>query len=360
MHRAMIDAMPEPSGPPPRVARRRVLTAAGGLVGTMALAGCGIRLEHDAPDLPLIPRQPIPAEDALVALTLECAALAEQAAAAGSTPLLTALAGLHARQHDVLVTALSAKGVPSTALAPPTPSTTSAGTATPSGTPSTSPSSGVSPSPGATPATPAGPTPQALAALAAAEAAALDRRAALVAAEPDLRPSVCAVLAQRYAASALLGGRPPSPTPDRTSGAGTAGGWAVPADAVPLLTATRSAAYALEVVAAQSSTTQRRRALTALRTLSDLLAEQAATLGDTTPEPPLGYQLPFPVTTPAEADRLATLVLTRLRGAYGATLGPLTDTAAAAAFERLPWWLGRVEVLAHGWDAPLQAFAGLS
>ena len=64
-----------------RPVRRRTLLVAA--VGTLALpaAGCGIRLEDDAPRLPLVPtRTPVPAEAALVGLTRATAGLAELAA----------------------------------------------------------------------------------------------------------------------------------------------------------------------------------------------------------------------------------------------------------------------------------------
>ncbi|WP_156466154.1 hypothetical protein [Janibacter sp. Soil728] len=53
---------------PVRPSRRLVLTAALTL-SSSTLAGCGVRLEDDAPDIPFVPkREPIPGESALLAL----------------------------------------------------------------------------------------------------------------------------------------------------------------------------------------------------------------------------------------------------------------------------------------------------
>src|SRR3954447_26823581 len=118
------------------VARRTVVV--GVLAAVMPVAGCGIRLEDDAPRVPLVPtRTPVPAEAELVALTRATEALAELA---GTVPgaLAEDLAELHRRQHTVLRTTLVGAGVPAELLdAQPTAS----------GTPSGTPSAGASASP---------------------------------------------------------------------------------------------------------------------------------------------------------------------------------------------------------------------
>ena len=93
--------------------RRAVLTALGlGAVGSAALAACGIRLEDDAPRVPLIPtREPVPGE----ASCSGCGGtgdLAEQAAALGgaATALPARLAALHQEQAEVLRGLLRARG----------------------------------------------------------------------------------------------------------------------------------------------------------------------------------------------------------------------------------------------------------
>ena len=341
----MMRAMPEPARPPRPVARRAVLL--GGLAalgGPFVVAGCGIRLQNGAPHLPFVPtRAPIPDESALVALTSRCADLAAEARAAGSTALLSALAAIHDRQHEVLVTALTARDVPEAELA----------------------TGAASPTAGATAAGAA----HAVSVLAAAEAADLATPTALASADRALRPTLCSILAQRYAATALLSAHPPAapttpatPAPTTTSAptAGTAETWPVPAELTPLLTATRSAAYGFEVVAAQTSGATRTLAEAALGVLAGLAAEQAAAAGPSAPPPALGYELPFAVSTPAQAHRLATQLVNGLRTAYGDALTALTTSAADRTFRHLPWWLGRAEVLAHTWGADLEPFPGLA
>jgi hypothetical protein len=66
-------------GSRPGVPRRIVV--AGVVSAVLSTTGCGIRLEDDAPRLPLLPtRTPVPAEAELVALTRATAALAALAA----------------------------------------------------------------------------------------------------------------------------------------------------------------------------------------------------------------------------------------------------------------------------------------
>ncbi len=342
----MIGRMAEPDRPARPIGRRAVLVAA--LGGASLLVGCDIRLESDAPDLPFLPRTPIPGEDVIVAAAAGSAALAVSAGAAGSSPLLTTLATLHGRQHQVLVAALHARQVPDDVISPPSP--------TPSGSTS---ARTPTPSPSASPG-------DAVAGLANAEAADLEDPTRFSPVDAPLRPTLVALLAQRYAATVLLGGRPPQPPPTdaptptpEPSGAST-GPWPDPAAAVPLLVATRSAVYGLEVVAAQAGKRDAALARSSLAAVRSLAAQQVATLGAEAPAPSLGYELPFPVHTPAAARRLGLEVVTRLRRSYGAALGPLGDGAPDPTFVHLPWWLGRVEVLAHRWGADLAPFPGLA
>ena len=353
----MIGPMPEPDRDHRPVSRRTALVGLAGGLGALALTGCGIRLESDAPQLPFLPtRASIPAEAALVAVTAECAVLAGQARARGSSALLTALAALHDRQHNVLVTALRTRQVPDEVLSSPT-ATPSPAPASPTGSPTPSPSGSAG-----------------LDDLAAAEAVDLATPLVLAAADPALRPTACALLAQRYAATTLLGAAPPAPpvvrvgtaaptgsspaTPSASPGAGPT--WTVPSDLVPVLEATRSAAYGFEVVAAQSSRSRAALAAATLRTLRDLVAEQEAALGDAAPPPALGYPLPFRVWSTSSAVRLARHLATGLRAAYGAALPALTTSAPEASFSHLPWWLGQAEVLAEQWGLDLEPFPGLA
>ncbi|MCB1251843.1 MAG: hypothetical protein KDB39_01035, partial [Austwickia sp.] len=101
---------PRPSadaGRPRRAALRGGLLAGAGL----ALSACGIRLEDDAPKVPLVPtRTPIPGEAELLALLHAVSALAASAPAAYA-------AGL-GRQAAVLDSALRERGVPQSSLSP--------------------------------------------------------------------------------------------------------------------------------------------------------------------------------------------------------------------------------------------------
>ncbi len=349
----MIGAMSEPDRDRRPVRRRTALLGLAGGLGALALGGCGIRLEHDRPPLPFMPTGThVPAESALVAVTTECATLAAAARAGGSSALLTDLAAVHDRQHDVLVTVLRARQVPDRVLSSP-----AVGASSPAGAPARPPSGAA-----------------ALAALAAAEAADLATPLALAAVETALRPTACALLAQRYAAARLLGGTPPdaplvpgaapadaaSPTGPGSAAPGAGPVWTVPTDLLPVLAATRSAVYGFEVVAAQTTGTRTRLARASLRTLRSLVAEQVSALGAAAPPPALGYPLPFPVGTAARAVRLADHLADGLRSAYGAALPALTASSAAASFSHLPWWLGRAEVLARHWGRDLEPFPGLA
>ena len=327
------------------VARRSLLAAAGAAVA-LSPGACGIRLEDDAPRVPFVPtRTPVPAEAQLVALTRDTRALADAAADLPGA-LAADLATVHRRQHSVLRTTLVRRQVPAAALdAPPSP------TATPTPTASGSPSSatgaptspGPSASPSATPATPA----TGRGALAADEAAAAAEAGTFAGVEPDLRATVAALHAQRYAAATLLSGRAPSvPT-------GPVGGTAVAA----LASLTSGAVFLMEVVAARSEGKQRARADATLAALRDLRADQQA--GGAAADEALGHPLPFPVDSPADAARLAREVLTTLRAGSGEHLDEVVAVHGAAGLAALTRWLGTVEVEAHRWGVALVPFPGL-
>jgi len=328
-------------GARPGVPRRSLVA---GVVGTvLSTTGCGLRLEDDAPRLPLVPgRTPVPAEAELVALTRDTAALA---ALAQTVPgaLAADLARVHRRQHTVLRGILVADGVPAGAL-DAAPSPTASRIATPIPTPTPFPPLSASPpataSPGAAPAA----RRAALATAEAASAAAAPRFAGIA---DDLRPTIAALHAQRYAAATLLTGRPPTVPRDPIGGSRVA----------TLAAATSGAAYFLEVVSARSRGAQRARADTTLAALRALLTDQQA--GGAQPGTPLGHPLPFPVVGAAAAARLARTSLGTLRAGYGEQLGPLVGSDGGAALAALTRWLGTVEVEAHRWGVALVPFPGL-
>ena len=95
---------------------RRAVTLA--LTGVLALltAGCGVRLQEDAPDLPLVPRRPkMPGEEVLLGLLGDTVGLVA-ATSAASGEVEKALADLHVAQERVLRDALRRGGVPSAVI----------------------------------------------------------------------------------------------------------------------------------------------------------------------------------------------------------------------------------------------------
>ncbi|GAB3070923.1 DUF4439 domain-containing protein [Pedococcus soli] len=340
--------MPEDrTGVPPFPTRhltRRTVLGAGLQVGGAAvlaasLAGCGIRLEDDAPRLPGLPtRQPVAGESFLLLLRQHCTDLAAEAEALGgpAKALPARLAVLHRQQAAVLESELRRLGVPRTVLDAPVATATPGATGTTSTAPATT----------ATGAGAAGP-----ATLAASEATDLGPSAiaALARVVPGTVPLAGSVLAQRAAAATLLG--QPATWPDPT--------WSEPSLAASYLDSTRAAAYAFEVVAAQSPEgAQHTLALTTLGALRARASQQESLAGDAATPPALGYPLPFTVTTPATARALAVRVLTDLRAAVARELGSAGgDVGPLGAVVQ---WLADTEVLASRWGVALAPFPGLT
>jgi Domain of unknown function (DUF4439) len=304
-------------GSRPGVARRTAVV--GVVAAVLSTTGCGIRLEDDAPRVPLLPtRTPVPAEAELVALTRDTAAVAALAATVPGA-LAADLATAHRRQYSVLRSALLAQGVPAAAL---------------DAAPTASPSATSSPA-------------ARRAALATAEATSAASAASFAGVADDLRATIASLHAQRYAAATLLAGRPPTVPLEPVGG-----------ERVGILaTSTSAAAYFLEVVSARSAGAQRARAVTTLASLRALLADQQA--GGARPDTALGHPLPFPVNDAASAVRLARESLTTLRAGYGEQLGPVVATDGGDGLAALTRWLGAVEVEAHRWGVALEPFPGL-
>lgn len=347
----MICPMPEvrdgmPGGPTRRAALGVLALAAAAL----PLAACGIRLEDDAPRVPLVPtREPLPAEGFLLGLWLASDDLAVQASALGgaATAIPTRLAALHREQERVLRSVLRSMGVPDRAVAEAQESHRRAA-ATSTATQSSAPGSPGAPSLSGHP-TPAATPPPSPIRLGEAEAAALapESLAGLADVPRASAALAAAALAQRAAASALLGSAVTWP---EQSG--------VPAEvAVIALDAARAAVYGLEVVAAQSRAAQRTLATSTLATLRARVAALEELAGEAAPPPALGYPLPFPVTTEAAARRLALHVLTGLRETCARTAGAGARDASALA--SVVQWLAEAEGLAHRWGLPLEPFPGL-
>lgn len=337
---------------PPCPTRRRVLTLGLGVVAAASLAACGIRLEDDAPRVPLIPtRAPIPSESFLLALWRHSDDLARLATSlrGPTTGLPARLATLHRSQVSVLETELLRLGVPRTVLDKATGSPSASGTATATATTATTATGSGSPTSSASTST--APPVQGPKALGAEEVSDLGPAAiaSLARVPSPAIPLIGSVLAQRAAAATLLGA--PATWPETS--------WSAPSLAASYLESTRAAVYAFEVVAAQSpSGAQHTLALATLSALESRAQDQESLAGASAGPPALGYPLPFPVTTAATARRLAVQVLTDLRasvardlGSTGGDIGPLGA---------LVQWLADTEVLASQWGVRLSAFPGLA
>lgn len=345
------------AGVPAHPTRRRALGLGLGAALSISLSACGIRFEGSTAGARPQTRQPVPGEAFMVALWRHSGDLAARAASAGgaATGLPARLAALHRQQATVLRAELVRLGVPESELGPShttgeadgARATTAAQDGTAPATSPSSPSSPTKPSPASTATT----RPGSASDLAAAEAGDLGPTAisSLASVLAGSVPLVGAVLAQRSAAATLLGR--PATWPDEA--------WKGQSLAATFLTTTRAAVYAFEVVAAQSPAgAQRTLALSTLSSLRARASAQEAMAGTSAGPPDLAHPLPFPVTTPAAARRLAVDVLTRLRAAGARDLGSAgTDTAALGLLVR---WLGETEVLASRWGVPLAPFPGLS
>lgn len=339
----MRDVTPTASSP-----SRRLVTVGALGVAVAALTGCGIRLEDDAPRVPLVPdRSPIAGEEALLRLlaAVQAAALAPVDPTSPISPLL---APLHRKQASVLNDALRQRGVPEDELPSATPTPTSSSTPSPSSSPSAASSSSASPS-----ITPSSPPPSTD--VAAVENAIISAGAGCAGAAEDLRPTLLAILGQAHAAVDLVGAEPGA-TPQGTKPLV----WTTPEVLVPLIEAVRTATYYLQVAAARSSRSVRTDWLKGIGRLERLTAELVDAVGDGAPAPDLGRPLPHPVTTPTEAATLATQALSTLLSTFGSTLRSLTDADPDAAFAVAPRWLGTVAAQARRHDVPLAAFPGLT
>lgn len=305
--------------------RRAVLRTASlaGLVAPL-LAACNVRLEDDAPTIPLLQRKSVPDEATLVDLVRRTTALAQTAGrVAKPTDAVGRLAGLHETQAGVVRARLTSAGVPNHVIDDPTISSTTS-----------------------TAAVSAPPTASAQD-LAAAESALV---AAMLPVLPTVtaenRAVVASVVACCGAAVELLGAAVTWPTADPLP----------PSAAVPLLDGTRSAAYAFQVVAAQTGGNLRAVATGTHTDLSARATELLAMAGSSAPPEPLGYALPFPVTAPDVATRLANQVLTTLVAGGLAPLATLPEgSSATTTLVRL---LVGAQRLGRGWGVAPVPFPG--
>lgn len=317
-------------GQRPQPTRRTVLA----LAYAAALGGAaasGLRLDLPQPTPPAPTRRLVPDEKLLIAALHDLedlAHVADSVAKPGqSAGTVTTLQRLLSEQRKVLTGRLTNQGVPTQVIEAPAPTSAPSGASgTPRGTPAPT-------------ATTSGRTTVAQLAQRLAALEPTDWAAAAGARQPMDRDFLLSIRSVRLAAADLLGAAlafPPKPSLARAA----------------LVVRTAPLVYGLEVVAAQSSAVDRARDLGALRDAEQLLAA----LGGTSTALPGGWALPFPVTTPTEATRLARYVLT---GAIAATTSLAQTTADAASLGDVATWSARVQALASRWGLPLTAFPGM-
>ncbi|WP_409483375.1 hypothetical protein [Arsenicicoccus dermatophilus] len=355
-----------PQAPEKRIPRRGALglgaLALGAVLLTGTLRSCRVRLEDDAPHVPLVPtREPTPDEGLLVQAWADAVRLGRMASAAGASG--AAAARLHTAQAATLDQVLRDRRVPREIR--------SRGTAAASTVPSAAPATG-----GAATSAPGTAAPG----LAAAEAAAWAAAAvdALAHAQAPQLPLLASVAVCRARLADLGGARVPWPAWDDAPS---------PVDAT-LVAALREARFYLEVAAARTPGASRapvQRELARVTALVVLLQSRAggagpASAGDggpgravrvdptptssadagTTPAPEAraAWPLPFPVSDATAARRLVAHALRtlelRLGAAWPAAAG---SREAVVSVSRL---VHATVAAGEAWGVPLRAFPGLA
>ncbi len=352
-------SLPAEDRPPAglRVGRRVVLIGGSAAVAT-ALGGCGVRLQDDAPDLPLIPRRvKLPGESSLLDLLGDTVTLA-RTARSGSSDLAQQLAALHSVQARVLHDRLLALGVPSALV--------------------DTASRGKTASPGASSA--AATPPVTDPALAAAELRAVAGADAHAGTSADVGVLVLALLAQRFAAGELLApgtvdsgptpGVASSPSPSPSSPATAAPNAAPTAAAAPAtaglllvgpqaLTRLEEIAYLLQVIGPHAAPAEKALADQMSLWLTPVIERAHHSLATKNPPAVLGVPHPLPIDDPT-AQRAA---LARATGAAisasGTDLVALARSSLRQALGVVPAHLGTLVVWSYRWGAPLTALPGL-
>jgi hypothetical protein len=313
----------------PSLWSRRGLLVALAAGSMTALSGCRVQLEEGAPHVPLVPTRVLMKDEKTLLAVLEQTRSLESLAhevGAAPTSLTGRLRAVHASQVSVVTRLLQDGGVPRSLVEPP---------ATPAPSPPTS-----SPSVSA-------PAKVSSAKLSNAEGGSVNdiSLAGLSTAHVAL---IGSLLAQRTAAVALLGGTVAPAGPSDLDGT----------DGVALLEAARSTVYGFEIVATHVDSAGRALAMSALAAMRARVSELETLAGPSAPPPPLGYELPFPITDRESSRRLAVHLLEALLARMAAALEPAVGNANALA--TLVRWMGESESMASQWGAPLAAFPGLT
>lgn len=334
------------------VVSRRVLlrtTIATGAAGVLAaVAGCGVRLQEDAPEIPFLTRQKSPDEDLLLAAYHRENALAAATALATSpdpalTDVLRQASNRHSEHSRVLRAILSTAGVPDHLIDPPA-AATSATSPRPVGSLTPLTSTGTTSS---TPTVPA-PVPTDVI-LGLASVASSSTVTDAIDTASTYRLQLASVAAHAGILAVVLGA---PQTVARLPGAAAA----------RLLPPLRAAAYAVEVAIPRLPASDRVAAVTLLASLRARERVWVTAAGPSAPVALLGYTLPGPVTSPETA-------VTTVRAALGAMIAdcfrPL-DLPLGATGELTPMVTAlvatQIDVLRHSldWGMPLRAFPGLS
>lgn len=294
----------------------------------------GLRLDLPPPPAPVPTRRPAPDEALLLSAVADLTQVVddETSVLAGKEgdALVRELRSVNREQLRVLRGRLTNAGVPTAVIdAAVAQGTTTPSAATPASTPVPA-RSRTAPAPEAAPR-----TRKALAAR--LDSLGPDDWTALGAATPDTRELLAAAWSQRLAGAVLLGREVEmaSPSPVRPA----------------IVQRTQPLVYAFQVVAAQSTGAQRQAAQDTL----DALVHLDGAVSGTSLTTAAGWSLPFPVTTPDAARRLATRTLSSAVDAGTELAGASPD---AATLEDVARWNAHVQALAVDWRVPLTPFPG--
>ncbi len=327
----------------------RRLFVLGGTAAVLAvLADGGLRLDLPAPTPPPPTRKKAPDEALVLDVVADLQVLidGETAVLAGSGGNATVrrLRAVQTEQLRVLKGRLTNAGVPTAVINAAVAMARAGKPAATGSAPSTSPTG--TPAPNGTsnrPSTTTRAVPRPIRTRAQL-AAALDSLTTsdwdeVAKATPQTRELVAAAYGVRLAGAVLLGRdvAPGAASPARTE----------------IIDRTQPLVYAFQVAAAQSRDDQRSRATDTLASLGRLGVSLSSAAGSE----PSGWALPFPVTTPRDAARLATEVL---RSAVDAATDAAGSSPTGAALEDVGRWTAHVQALATKWDVPLTPFPGAS
>ena len=295
---------------------RRLFLVGGGAALLAAVTGCGVRMDLPQPPPPSPTRRRAPDEALIIGVVGDLDELLRAWPAAAKPAVLKHSRALLTELRATLVGRLTNEGVPTEEITPAAADPSAA--PTPTGTPTSGPLS-------------VGELRKRLAALPSAH---LDSTTSATA---ETRELLTAAYGTIFTAAGLLGADV-----------------APAAEASPvrprLAERTSPLVYAFEVVAAQSSGTQRSRALDTLERLRGL--ERLIGRDDATS----GWSLPFPVTDPGSARRLGDTVLKRAVGALGEVPG---RAPTAESLDDVARWVAAVQLAADTWGLEPVAFPGM-